>query len=314
METRSHLLLVSVVVAAVFAALIAFIMWISPNRGGDGRRYDILFEQSVSGLLVGSPVSFAGIPVGRVESIELAAGAPGRVRVRVNITDKALTIQEGTIAELSGNLLFGTSLISLENSKGGGKPILAQGDAIPVIPARGPGFGDLANDPTPLINSISLATDRLLAATSPEGQRRISTQVEALRTSTAAAAAEAPAVAGRISQARLALGAATSSASDFASRADAMERRLNGEGRAKVRDLRASVASSRQSLRQLDDRLNASRPALQGLNRSTADLNKQIEGLRTSVGATTEAVEQVERGGAGALLSEPTLPDYKPKG
>ena len=313
METRSHLLLVSAVVAGVFAALIAFILWISPNRGGEGRRYDIVFNQSVSGLLVGSAVSFAGIPVGRVETIGLENGDPGRVRVRIKITEKDLTVQEGTVAALSGNLLFGTALISLENGKSGGGPIVAEGGGIPIIPSKGPGFGDLANDPTPLVNSIAAATDRLLEATSPAGQRQINAKLDALRETTAATAAAGPELAARVAQARTTLHSASASAAAFGAQAAAMQRRLDAAGRSKTRDLRASSAAGRQALRQLDDRVNASRTGLQGLSQSTEALHTQIQGLRTSVAAAGAAAGRVERDGVGGLVSEPTLPTYKPR-
>ena len=312
METRSHLLLVSTVVVAVFAALIAFAIWITPSDRGKGRRYDILFAQSVSGLIEGSPVSFAGIPVGRVQSIALDNNNPNLVRVRVNILSPEVPIVEGTTASLKGDLLFGTSLINLEGPEGGvGRPLLARGeDQLPVIAAKKPGFGELANDPTPLVESIAAATDRLLDATTPEGRREISARLDRMAKTTAAMAAEGPALDAKIALARSSLRGGASAASASGARADAMARQLETKGAASMRALRTTVVDGRGALDRLDASVNATRPGLQGLTRSTQDLSGKIEELRTQAAAVGAAADRIDRNGIGP---EPALPDHKPK-
>ena len=71
METRANHVWVGAVTLVLLAALAAFIVWIARLNNGDQKQYDIFFKQSVSGLAKGSEVSFAGVPVGQVETIKL---------------------------------------------------------------------------------------------------------------------------------------------------------------------------------------------------------------------------------------------------
>ncbi|PSJ37988.1 hypothetical protein C7I55_20020 [Sphingomonas deserti] len=301
------------VVASVFVALVGFIMWITPDDPRKGRQYDILFDQSVSGLLEGSSVTFAGIPVGRVQSIDLEPGKPDLVRVRIAITDKELPIVEGTTAALNGDLIFGAALISLDAPRGMGRPIALNNDGIGVIPAKNAGLGEIVSDPGPLVERISRGTDMLLELTSAQGQREISARLDATAKSTAALAQQSATIDGQIAASRATLRDTTTMAADYAKRADAMDQKLSAQGSASLRQLRQASAEARATLRSLDERLGATRSSAQGLAKRSADLGTRARALRTTVSEVRTGIEQVEEGGLGSLAAPPALPDYKPK-
>ena len=71
METRANYTWVGAVTLALLALVAAFIVWIARLNEGDRNEYDVFFRQSVDGLANGSTVSYAGVPVGKVEVIEL---------------------------------------------------------------------------------------------------------------------------------------------------------------------------------------------------------------------------------------------------
>ena len=75
MEIRARYVQIGAFTLAVIAAGFAFVYWLN-NAGGLRERtvYQIRFESSVSGLLVGSAVLFNGIRVGEVTG--LAARSP----------------------------------------------------------------------------------------------------------------------------------------------------------------------------------------------------------------------------------------------
>jgi phospholipid/cholesterol/gamma-HCH transport system substrate-binding protein len=305
--------LVGFVVALALAALIGFSLWLTANSRSSGQAYDILLDQSVSGLLEGSPVTFSGVPVGRIMKVELDSAQAGRVRVRIDISKGELTIPEGTVARLEGNLLFGTALISLEPPKQRAGPLLARaGEEVPVIPVAQSGLDSFVNDPTPMIESIAFATDRLMEATTPEEQERLSAKLEAMERMTNDLAAEAPRLGDRIAPARASIQESAAASAAMARQAAEARRGLSGNGSARIREMRASMAGARESTRALDARLQATRPAVQGLSASVAAAGKQIGGAREGVAAATGAIQQVERGGAGSLVSGPPTPDYKP--
>ena len=101
METRSNHILVGGVVLAMIVALLAFIIWLSQASGEDRAEYDIFFNQAVDGLARGSAVTFSGVPVGQVASINLEPKTPEFVRVRIAVqADTPVT--RGTTATIQG--------------------------------------------------------------------------------------------------------------------------------------------------------------------------------------------------------------------
>ena len=83
METRSNQVLVGSITLGLLAALVVFVVWLSQVGGGGDKRYDIFFQQSVEGLAKGSSVTFSGVPVGQIESINLVPDSPQFIRVRI---------------------------------------------------------------------------------------------------------------------------------------------------------------------------------------------------------------------------------------
>lgn len=300
------------VVALALAALIAFALWLTAGSRSSGRQYDIVLDRSVSGLLVGSPVTFSGVPVGRVASIDLIDGQPGRVRVRIDITDSDLPITEGVVAHLDGDLLFGTALVSLEQKDRSGAPLTAPEGEVPVIPVEASGLANLASDPTPMVESIAAATEKLMAVTTPEEQRRITERLAALERETAQMAQEAPALAQRVAEARAALRTGSQVSAQWAEKAADTRRNLDASSAARTRDLRASLAAAREATAALDARVQASRAGIASTSESAADLQQKITAARRAVAELSAKVQEIDRGSA-PLLSDPPTPEYEPK-
>jgi phospholipid/cholesterol/gamma-HCH transport system substrate-binding protein len=312
-ETRSNKILVSFVVALVIAAIIAFTLWMTASRRSSGRPYDVVIERSVSGLVVGSAVTFSGVPVGRVNSVKLDPVRPGAVRVRIDITDDDLAITEGTVARLKGDLLFGTALLSLERENRSGRVLVARnGEDAPLIPLQSGGMGDVVGDPTPMVESIAFATDRLLAATTPEQQRLLAARIEAMERSSAEMAQQGPELDSRVAAARQSLAESTASATAAIGRARAMRGTMSQRSRVATRDMKASLAGAREATTALNQKLEAARPSVQGFSTSVAASGAKIKQAREGVAGLKEQVQQVESGGAGSLLSGPPTPDYTP--
>ena len=101
METKSNYVMVGAITLLLLALLAAFTVWLSRAGEGDKKEYDIFFQQSVNGLAKGSGVSFSGVPVGQIESIELWEPDPEFVRVRISVKDTVPVLQ-GTTATING--------------------------------------------------------------------------------------------------------------------------------------------------------------------------------------------------------------------
>ena len=307
-------MLVAFVMALLVALLVAFALWMSASQRSSGRPFDIVITQSVSGLVVGSPVTFLGVPVGRVTSVQLDPTRPSAIRVRIDVTKDDLPITGRTVARLSADLLFGTTLISLEHATGPLPPRLARaGDDAVLIPVANGGMGDLINDPEPMIESIAYATDRLMTLTSPEQLKAIDARLEAMERSSAELAAQAPMLNARIAGTRQALRDSAAAGASSARQADLIRQNLDRRGPTASRELRSSLAAARDGIAALNQRMEAARPQAQSLAESAAGTSARIREARQSVAALKEQVQQVERRGIGGLISSPPTPDYAPR-
>ena len=126
MENRSNYAIVGgVVVALVFAMFIA-VIWLARFSGSDDQKFDIFFKQSLTGLAVGSPVAFNGVPVGAIDEIKLLPETPQFVRVRISVAEEVPVLQ-GTTAAVEGVGFTGVSQIALSGAMQGAEPITAPG-------------------------------------------------------------------------------------------------------------------------------------------------------------------------------------------
>src|SRR3546814_100270 len=143
METRSNHILVGGVVLALIVAVLGFIIWLSQVSGEDNKEYDIFFKQAVDGLAKGSAVSYNGVPVGQIESINLDPRTPQFVRVRIAVREE-VPILEGTTATIEGVGFTGVSQIQLDPAPAGAPPISGEGPyGVPVIPTKPGALGAL---------------------------------------------------------------------------------------------------------------------------------------------------------------------------
>lgn len=160
METRANHVWVGAVTLALLALVAAFIVWIARLGDGDQRRYDIFFKQSVDGLNKGSEVSFAGVPIGKIEDIELWRKDPSFVRVRIGVK-KDVPILVGTTATIQSSFT-GVADIQLEGAIKGAPPIVEPGpEGVPVIPTKQGGFGAILSNAPLLLERLATLTDRL---------------------------------------------------------------------------------------------------------------------------------------------------------
>ncbi len=86
METRASHIAVGTFVLVLLLGTIGFLVWISKFRTDDNlARFDILFEEAVTGLELDSNVRYRGVPVGRVRDIRIDPENIERIRVTIEV-------------------------------------------------------------------------------------------------------------------------------------------------------------------------------------------------------------------------------------
>ncbi len=312
METRANHIWVGAVTLALLAMVAAFIIWIARLNEGTQNEYDIFFKQSVSGLANGSGVSYSGVPVGKVETIELWDKDPGFVRVRISVDEK-VPVVVGTTATIQASFT-GVADIQLEGGKKGAPAITEPGpEGVPVIPTKRGGLGEiLANAPL-LLERLATLTESLNQVLDEKNRRSITGILENTDRLTGELADASPEIETTLVELRKTLAQATATLEEFEGIAGKTNELLGEEGSSLAVQLRETLASAEKAMEELDKTLADAQPALQQVSATTLPAAEAaIRDLRSTSKALRNVTEKLDEQGAGALLQGNDLPDYKP--
>jgi phospholipid/cholesterol/gamma-HCH transport system substrate-binding protein len=303
---------VGAVTLALLAMVAAFIIWIARLGEGDQRRFDIFFKQSVDGLAQGSKVSFAGVPVGKIEDIELWKKDPSFVRVRIGVK-KEVPITIGTTATIQGSFT-GTSDIMLEGAIKGAPPITEPGpEGAPVIPTKQGGLGAILSNAPLLLERLATLTDRLNLLLSDDNQKSIRGILANTDRMTGDLANATPQVKATMAELQGTLRQASATLAKFEGVAGKADQMLGENGTALADQLRATLGAAKTAANQLEAAVGDARPAMRQLSGSTLpEAEAAIRDLRATARALRQVTEKIDEQGAGALVGGNKLPDYKP--
>ena len=319
METRSnHVLVGSVVLALLLAVLIAA-FWFSRLSDGDNEEYDIFFKQSVNGLAKGSGVSYSGVPSGQVKAIELWRRDPNFVRVRI-VVKKDTPILQGTTATISGVGFTGVSEIVLDGAVKGAPPIICPEEnrqvtcpeGVPVIPTKPGALGELLNNAPQLLERLTTLTERVTELLNDKNQASIAGILRHLDSLSGDLAARGPEIASTLAETRLTLQKAGQAADEIGKLVATTNATLNEEGRPLVQDLRSTIQAATRSLDTLNATVAEAQPGVRTFSRDTMpEVNLLVRDLREMSRSLRAISEKLDHQGAGSLLGDPPLPDYK---
>lgn len=313
METRANNVWVGAVTLALLAVLAAFIVWIARLNQGSQKEYDIFFSQSVGGVAKGSQVTFNGVPVGLVKTIQLWPRDPSFVRVRVGVDDE-VPILQGTVATVQGSFT-GVSNVQLEGAVKGAPPIEELGpEGVPVIPTKRGGLGELLSSAPLLMERLATLTERLTNTLSDKNQKSIEGILANTDRLTGQLANSAPQLDKTLTDLQATLQQATTTLAQFEKVAGSADTLINRDGAQMTRQLRETLASAKKAADALQTTLDTAQPATRQFSQSTLpEAEAALRELRAATKALRDMTEKLDNQGAGALLGGgQKLPDYKP--
>jgi len=326
METRSNHILVGSVVMGALVAVLLFIVWLS-NAGGDqDRRYDILFRQAVDGLAKGSAVTFSGVPVGSVESINLMPRTPEFVRVRITI-DEETPVLVGTTATIKGVGFTGVSQIQLDPADNDprrrrvDRPIeCPQTNAeaqcpfgVPIIPTKPGALGQVLESAPELLNRVSTLTARLTELLGDRNQASIAAILENVQVISRNLAERSDEIAATLAEARIAIRQTGAAVEQMGALAGTTDQTLQ-DVRPLIGDLRQTVRAAETSMNNLDAAIGDARPGLQAFSKQTVpEMGQLVRDLREMSDSLSAVSQRLNQQGAGGIIGGQKLPDYKPR-
>ncbi len=178
METKANYVLIGTFTILVTVFLLGFALWAAKfSSDASWQRYQVIFNEPVTGLTEGSSVQYNGISVGTVEQLKLDARDPRRVQALLKLEADA-PVKVDTRAKMSQAGLTGSPFIQLT----GGSPdaqLLRPRDRndVPVIQTEPSALQNIADTANKLVARL----DTML---SEENIQRISDTLENLRATT----------------------------------------------------------------------------------------------------------------------------------
>lgn len=174
METRASHIAVGTFVLLLLLGLAGFVVWISKfQTEADLKRYDILFEESVTGLELDSNVRYRGVPVGRVRDIRIDPENIEVIRVTIEVRgDTPVKVDTKASLELQG--LTGGIYVLLNEGTQGAAPLPGSETApYPEIGSRPSNLARIFEGAPELLAKGSLLLDRVTLLFSDENEAAV---------------------------------------------------------------------------------------------------------------------------------------------
>jgi len=327
MENRSNHVLVGAVVLGLLVAVLGFVLWLSQASGEKNQEYDIFFE-AVDGMARGSVVTFSGVPVGQIDSINLEPARPDRIRVRISVKDST-PVSTGTTATIKGVGFTGVSQIQLDPpAVEKGKPRPSQRPlvcpevnmervcpyGVPVIPPKAGGLGALLNSAPELLERVSTLTQRVTELLSTRNQESLAAILENTQLISRNFAERSDEIAATIADARIAIRQTGDAVEQMGRLADTSNSILQQDTKPLINDLRHTVRAAEASMKNLDAAVTDVRPGLQAFSKQTIpEIGQLTRDLREMSDALSSVAQRLDQQGVGGIIGGQTLPDYKAK-
>ncbi|QKR99284.1 MCE family protein [Sphingomonas sp. CL5.1] len=309
METTSNRLLVFAAVGVLLLSLVTFSIWLHSASNPTGRDYLIRFKDSVSGIRIGSSVSYSGVPVGSVTSVRLTVNDPSTVLVTIRL-DPEVPILHGVTASISRSLVGGGAAISLDGSLKGASTIVAvNGEALPVIPAKNGGLLGSGGDPMAMVEKISRTIDKVSTNFDARGQQRARDRLAALADSSSAWSSRAARISDSLTGARgriLRVGTSIASAGEGA---DRLRAKINGQQGDAFSSADEKLRRVQRGIVAFDRSVSAARPSIRAIDAKGKAITGRVRSVRAKTRGIADQAEQIDR--IGLQVGAPRLPDYK---
>lgn len=307
METRANHVLIGAFTIGVFILAVLFALWAAKYTTEKSfQEYDIVFQEAVTGLSVGSQVLYSGISVGAVRNLSLVRDDPRKVVARVRLSADT-PVKTDTRAKLTLTGLTGTAVIQLTGGSPGSPSLEApKGKRVATIPSEPSALQNIAASASEIVDRVNLLL-------SDENVARVTRTLEQLDQVTGAIAGEREEIAGLIRSARAAsekLEATLASA----------DKTIIGIDEGVAQKLPEIIAKLDRTLAQLESTSQNANAMLSENREAIADFSNEGLGqvgptmhrLRSLIRELDDLADKVETNPAGFILGREQPEEFEP--
>jgi phospholipid/cholesterol/gamma-HCH transport system substrate-binding protein len=307
METRANHVLIGAFTLGVCILAVLFALWAAKYTTEKSfNEYDIVFQEAVTGLSVGSQVLYSGISVGAVRNLSLVRDDPRKVVARIRLSADT-PVKTDTRAKLTLTGLTGTAVIQLTGGSPG-SPSLETDDPrqVPTIPSEPSALQNIAATASEIVDRVNL----LLSDTNVE---RVNRMLEQLEQVTGAISSEREDITALIRNAR----SATEQLEKTLASAD---RTINNLDDGVIKELPALVAKLDRTLGELESASTTANSILTDNREAISDFSQDglgqvaptLRQLRGLIRELDGLVDRVEKNPAGFILGREQPEEFEP--
>ncbi len=312
METRAHHVIIGLFTLAGLLATLAFGIWlVKSGKQQETREYQVVFQEAVTGLVVGSLVQYNGLRVGEVRQLQLDPKDPRRVLADVEVS-AATPINQGTKARLAIANITGAANILLSTDNPKAPPIVEGPDGKPVLLAEPSAIGTLLGNSETLFSNVNALVERGAELMSAENIDRIGRIIQNLEQVTAELAQSRSGVGetlDELTQAAREAKAVMQGAQTLLVHADAM---LTRQGGPMLEDGQRAMQSLAQAGEQLEQLLSRNGGALDKGLQGVGEIGPMVQEMQRSLATLNRILSRLEDDPAGYLTGKSPTREFTP--
>ena len=175
MDTKINFFKIGLFVIALVVSLLVLVFWLG-KFGFEKKKFDeyqIYFQESVSGLNIGSSIKYKGFEVGNVGEIKLNPNNSEEIQVDI-VIKKGTPIKENNYAVLGNLGITGLKYIELKGGSNNSKLLEEDENGFRIIKSKTSDLTTLVDSTTDLTNELTLVLAQMKKLLADENIKTIS--------------------------------------------------------------------------------------------------------------------------------------------
>jgi len=312
METRAHHILIGLFVLLACLSAMLFGLWFTKSQNGDSARYyQIVFNESVRGLSVGSPVEYNGIVVGDVTNLTLDPTDPSRVLARIRVRSDTL-VRQDTVAALTMQGLTGRSIIQLTAGTADSPMLRSNTAQDPILVARASSVTRMLDQGENTVANLNALALSALELFSPENLAHLQQTLANLARITDKIATQGATIDAALNDIRATAQQITHTFANVSTFTRSIQTTVSTHAPRIANHLDQSAASLAAILAQTDVLLRDSQGSLRRGLQGASALGPALQELRATLAALRTTLNRLNEDPAGYLLNRSPLQEFTP--